>query len=98
MATCSKTKTDAFSSQMFYIEIVASHLPFFNLMIDKTSFYFKDVKSTGSKNKEELCAIENHTLRQIYYVQSKSTWCYACTKKIFFLLPSKQLPVIAPHI
>lgn len=51
---------------MFYTEMVACCLPYFNLRIDKTSFHFKGVRSVGSKNKEELFAKENHTLRQTY--------------------------------
>lgn len=53
---------------MFYMEIVASHFPYFNLRIKKTSFHFKDVKPVRSRNNEELCAKEDHTLRQMYYM------------------------------
>lgn len=63
---------------MFYTEIVASRLPYFNLRIDKTSFYFKGVKSTGSKNKEELCAKENHTLAQTYYMAAVEKHMILC--------------------
>lgn len=53
---------------MFYTEIIASHVPYFNLRIKTTSFHFKDVKPVGSKSSEELCAKEDHTLRQMYYM------------------------------
>lgn len=63
---------------MFYTEIVASCLPYFNQRIDKKIFCFKDVKSTDSKNKEELCAKENHTLRQTYYMAAVKKHMILC--------------------
>lgn len=63
---------------MFYTEMIASCLPYFNLRIDKTSFHFKEVRSIGSKNKEELCAKENHTLKQMYYMAAVEKHMILC--------------------
>lgn len=76
-----KILSDAFSPQMFYTGILACRLPYFNLRIDKTSFCFEDVKSTGSTNKEELCAKENHALRQMYYMAAAEKLMILCLHK-----------------
>lgn len=50
----------------------------FYIRIDKASFHFKDAKSIGSRNKEELCVKENHTLRQAYYMAAVEKHMIQC--------------------
>lgn len=73
-----KILSDVVFPQMFYTEMVASCFPYFNPRIDKTSFHFKDVRSIGSRNKEELHVKENHALRQAYYMAAVEKHMILC--------------------
>lgn len=75
---CLRFSLVSFASSVSYRNGCTSHSPHLNLKDWQTSFYFKDVQATESKNKEELYAQENHTLRQIYYIAAVEKLMILC--------------------